>query len=224
MRATMQGRAGAALRLAALCAAAAAPLAAAARPLTFDGAFDRGGGPPGLHFRASFVSRGAEHRLEVWRDGDRRVRRRTDDAVETYAFREAAGPEYRLSVLDLKRKLHTRVDRTSLYRLGSFTDWFELAHALRHPRGAYRLTRLRTPPPAPRPLDRCDWYELAEGGRSARICWSARDGIPLVVLGADGEASWWVTALDRAPLPAGTFEIHDDGFVRNDASADLEGD
>jgi hypothetical protein len=213
------------LRLAALlCAAAAAPQVVAAAPLTFEAVFGSKGEPAALHYQATFVSRGAEHRLEVWRDGDRQVRRRSDDAVETYAFHDPGTVDFRMSVLDLKRRIHTRIDRDNLYRLGNFTDWFDLTHGLKHPRGPYQLAPGRAAAGTPAPLESCRWYELTEGSRVTRICWSSRDRIPVLIQTAGGEVVWRITAVDRSPVPAATFEIHDAGFVRNDANADIEND
>ncbi len=212
------------LQLALVLLAAAAPAAASTGGLTFEQAFAAGRKPTGVHFQATFRVAGAEHQLEVWRDGDRRVRRRTDDAVETFAFHRPGEAEFQLSVLDLKKRILTRVDRTSLYRIGSFTDWFDLSHGLEHPRGTYRLTGAGAPGGAPRPLERCRWYELAEAGRTTHICWSARDGIPVLVETDEGEVVWKVTRVDRGPVAPGTFDINDDGFVRNDAREDIEGD
>ena len=213
-----------ATRLAALCLAAAVPLAAHGGGLTFEQAFSDRGEPGALHYVVALDSRGAEHRLEVWRDGDRRLKRRTDEAVEIYAFREARGPEFRLSILDRKRRIHTRIDRTNLYRIGSFTDWFDLAHGLKHPRGSYRLVQARAPGGAPKSVEPCRWYELVQEARTAHVCWSELSRIPLVIQTQDGRVSWRVTALDRRPIPASAFEIDDEGFVRNDAGADIEGD
>jgi hypothetical protein len=213
------------LRLAALCLAAALSPAVRGEELGFDQAFSAGGEPAALHYAVVFTSpRGEEHRLEVWRDGDRRVRRRTDEAIETYAFRDPPDPEFRLSILDRRRRIHTRIDRTNLYRIGSFADWFDLGHGLRHPLGAYRLARGHAPEGAPAAVEGCQWYDLAQGGHTTHVCWSPRSRIPLLIQGQDGRVSWKVTALDRGPIPASTFEVHDEGYVRNDANADVERD
>ena len=54
----------------------------ASRHLQFEQVFGEVGEPKTLHFRADYVSGGAPHRLEVWRDGTKRLVRRTDDAIE----------------------------------------------------------------------------------------------------------------------------------------------
>ena len=85
---------------------------------------------------ATFASRGAPHKLEVWRDGDRRVKRVTDRAVTSFASHKPGSPEFQLSILDARRRIHTRIDRVDMYRIGWFTDWFDLTHGLRHPKGS----------------------------------------------------------------------------------------
>ena len=210
--------------LATLCVAAAAPRSVPAKEVAFEQVFSDRGEPRALHYQATFVSRGAEHRLEVWRDGGRRLRRRTDEAIETYAFREPGDPEFRMSVLDVKRRIHTRIDRTNLYRIGSFTDWFDLAHGLRHPKGEYRVARADAPEGAPKAVGACRWWDLTQDGQTSHVCWSARDRIPLLIQAGDGKVVWKVAAVDRGPIAPGTFEIHDEGFVRNDANQDIERD
>jgi len=192
--------------------------------LRFERAFDVRGEPASLHFQATFRARGGAHRLEVWRDEERRVRRRTDDSIETFASHLPDDPEYQLSILDLKKRIHTRVDRTNLYRIGNFTDWFDLTHGLRRPRGAYLLTAAAAPAGAPRPVDRCRWYDLSEGESTSHVCWSGAHRIPLLIVREGGELVWRVDRVDRSPPPASTFDIHDDGFVRNDANQDIAAD
>jgi len=215
---------GPGLRLVTLCVVAAVSLNASAEELAFDQVFSAKGEPGALHYRAVFASKGLEHQLEVWRDGDRRLRRRTDDAIETYAFRKTGDPEFQMSILDLKKQIHTRIDRTNLYRIGSFTDWFDLAHGLRYPRGEYRIAAAPTPDGAPRAVNACRWYELTQEQRITHICWSAQSHLPLVIQTQDGIVVWRVVTLDQKPLAAKTFEIHDEGYIRNDANLDIESD
>jgi hypothetical protein len=211
------------LRLAVLSAAAAMQQAHAA-DLRFDEAFSTSGGPAALHYQASYRTGGAPHRVEVWRDGDVRVRRRTDDRIDVHASREAGSAEFEMSILDLERRIHTTVSRSNLYRIGSFTDWFDLAHGLRHPRGAYRLRGIAAPADAPPSLQPCSWYELAQDGQASRICWSAHDQVPMLILSSGGDVAWRITALDHQPITQETLAIRDQGFLRNDANQDIEPD
>jgi hypothetical protein len=212
----MKRMTSACLRLALLCAAAAMQQAHADE-LRFDQAFSTGGASA-LHYQAGYHAGGAPHRVEVWRDGDLRVRRRTDDRIEVHASREAGSAEFEMSILDLERRIHTTVSRSNLYRIGSFTDWLDLAHGLRHPRGAYRLRSIAAPVDAPPPLQPCSWYELAQDGQASRICWSARDQVPMLILSAGGDVAWRITALDHQPVTQETLAI------RNDANQDIEPD
>jgi hypothetical protein len=215
---------GLGLRLATLCVAAAVSLDAPAKELKFEQVFSDEGELSALHYQAEFTSKGAKHQLEVWRDGEQRVKRRTDDAIETYAFRKPGDPEFHMSILDLKKRINTQIDRTNLYRIGNFTDWFDLAHGLKHPMGEYRVTNSQALDGAPKAIKACQWHDLSQDKRTSHICWSTQSRIPLVIQAQSGEVVWRVTTLDRKPIPANTFEIHDEGFVHNDANQDIERD
>jgi hypothetical protein len=212
------------LRFAVLCTAAAVFLPAQAKDLTFEQAFNTRGEPAAVYFEAAYLSHGARHQVEVWRDGERRIRRRTDDAAETYALRKPGGPDFHLSVLDLKKKLRTDIDRDNLYRIGNFTDWFDLGHALRHPAGEYRLVRAGAPAGGETPAEPCTWYELTQSGRLTHVCWSTTSRLPMLIQAQDGRTVWRVTKVDHKPIAAAAFRIRDDGFIRTDANQDIERD
>jgi hypothetical protein len=219
-------------RLAAMVACAGvAASAVAAEPvragrgasLVFEQVFradDRGS----QHFSATYRSAGAPHQVEVWREGARRLKRITDQSVETLVTRADSGPEYRMTVLDLRRKISTTIDRSSLNRIGNFTEWFGLAHALAHPGGEYRLVRAAAPAGAPSPAQPCTWFALEQGGVASTICWSARSELPMLIVSAAGETVWQVSAVDRRPIAAAVFAIDDRGFARSDANQDIERD
>jgi hypothetical protein len=214
-----------------LCTAAAAvfsaPLSHAAAP-DFDHVFSTRGEPAATHFQATYLAGGTEHHVEVWRDGDRRIRRRTDDKAETFAVHmpgnQPGSPDYRLSVLDLGRKIRTDIDRDNLYRIGQFTDWFDLGHGLRHPKGDYRLVPAATPHGAARAIGACEWVALVQGTQATHVCWSAQAKLPLLIQAADGRIVWRVTSVDHKAIADQVFAIHDAGFIRNDANADIEHD
>lgn len=46
----------------------------------------------------------------------------------------------------------------------------------------------------------------------------------MLVQSETGQVVWRVTALDRRAIPPDAFTVRDEGFVRNDANADIEGD
>ena len=208
-----------------LLAALACAASAHAAGLRFEEVF-AAGAPSSVHYEARFVVRdGSEQKLEAWRDGGSRVKRRTNDAMETYAVRKPGEPEYAMMVLDLKRKLLTKIDRTNLFRIGNFTDWFDLAHALRHPRGEYALRRAAAAPSgAPRAVGACLWYDLEQQGRTSHICWSPRAQLPLLVVAGDGRAVWRVTKIEAGRIAPGVFRVNARNFVVNNANEDIERD
>jgi hypothetical protein len=215
------GRLAALLSL--LLAAGAAGAAAPSQSLVFEQVFrttDRGS----LHYRGTYLTPSAEHHVEAWRDGATRLKRVTDDTVETHVTRERGSPDFQMTVLDRQRKIATRIARDNLYRIGNFTDWFDLAHALRHPKGEYRLTRIVAPAAAPHPIGACTWYRLEQGGAASSICWSTRAEVPLLVVSAKGETVWRITSLDMRRIAQPVFAIDERGYVRNDANEDIERD
>ena len=216
-----------ALLVAGMLVASAAQAVAAgseAASLKFEKTFTDAAEPAALHYKATFVSRGASHQMEVWRDGQRRLKRSTDAAIETYVVRKPGSPDYQMVILDAPRKIVTRIDRTNLYRVGNFTDWFDLAHGLKHPKGDYQLTSSTAPAGVPRPLAACSWYDLTQSGRTVHVCWSARSRVPMLLVDQGGAVVWQVTELDQRPIAQATFQVHAEGFVQNDANADMDRD
>lgn len=212
------------LRTLTILLAGAAVLAAAPAPLAFDRVFAAEGEPAALHYRVAYRSGGAVHHMELWRDGDRRIARVTDGMVRSYASHKPGDPDYRLTMLDARRHIRTDVERTNLYRIGSFVDWYDLAHGLRHPAGRYTLTALDKGPATPAPAAPCRWYSLAEGGRQTQVCWSTADRIPMLIVAGGRTLVWRVLAVDTAkPAPA-RFAINDKGYVRVDANEDMAAD
>lgn len=198
-------------------------VAMAETTLDFGRLFDCAGARNQSYYTATYRAGGRDHQVEVWRDGDLRIKRRTDDAIETYLLRPPGSDEWTMSVLDLERHIRTDITRTNLLRIGHFTDWFAQAHALSRPRATYRLT-VSKPLPGASPIATCAWYRLTERDRTTTICWSRQASLPLVIANADGAVVWRVTALDLRPLPRDTFTLDDRGFVRHDANGDIEPD
>ena len=219
-------------RAAAAAAGLAAGGGAAAAPagLDFDRTFSAEGAPAQAHFVATYQAAGGTHRLEVWREGEERLRRRTDDAIETVLQRAPGAAEWSMTVLDLGRRIRTDIDRSNLHRIGHFAGWFGMAHGLARPRGAYVLDALdQSQRPKLATIAPCRWYRLAQGERGeppSAICWSAALALPLAITGAGGagDVRWRVEVADTSPLAAGTFAIDDAGFVRTDANADIQAD
>lgn len=199
-----------------------APSAANAAPLRFEQVFGTTGEPAALHYRVAYRSGAVVHWMDVWRDGDRRIRRSTDGAITTFAYRAPGDAGYRLSVLDEQRHRRTDIDRTNLYRIGNFADWYDLAHGLRRPKGTYVLTRAAHPS-AMSAVATCTWYDLTEGARTTRICWDTANHIPLLMTAGE-RMIWRVATLDRHPIAAKLFAIDDRKYVRTNANQDIERD
>ena len=207
-----------------IAALAACAAGAQAASLRFDDAFAVRSSVS-VHYEARFTAQdGREQKMESWRDGDTRVRRRTNDAIEVHAVRKPGEPEYAMTVLDLKRKLLTRIDRTNLFRIGNFTDWFDLAHALKHPRGDYSLAAAAAPQGAGQPMGACSWFDLEQQGRISHICWSAKAQLPLAIVNAQGRTVWRVTKLEPGRIAPETFRFDARQFIVNNANEDIERD
>jgi hypothetical protein len=203
---------------------AASPALSASKSLDFDKTFGARSEPTRLHYRASYVLRGQAHEVEIWRDGDQRLRRVTDGKIEVFAFRPAGGVEWRMVVLDRSRKLRTDIDRTNLGRIGHFTDWFGLANSLSRPLGPYMLSSMSTPKVSEPSIASCRWFLLTKDGVANAICWSMTARIPLLIADHEGRVQWKVMSFDRAKIPADTFVIEDEGFRRQDANQDVQAD
>ena len=177
-----------------------------------------------LHYRASYIARGAGHEVEVWVDGGVRLKRVTDGAVELHAERQPGQADFRMTVLDLRRRVATRVDSTNLQRLGHTLAWSELAQGRRHPQGAYRLVRSAAPAVDAQPAQPCEWYALTEAARTNALCWQPQARLPMLIADAQGHVVWRVTAIDRDPIAASVLRLDDEGFVRNNANSDIADD
>lgn len=208
---------------AALLVAVAGTAAAQADDLRFDAVFRADDGRAPLHYRARYVARGADHDVEVWVDGAR-LKRITDGTVEVHAERQPGDADLRMTVLDLRRRIATRVDGASLAHIGHAIGWSELAQGLRQPRGEYRLARSAAPTVDAAPTQPCEWYALMQPGRTSRICWQAQAGLPLLITDAQGRWTWRVTEFDRDAIAPTALQVNEDGFVRNDATGDIADD
>lgn len=202
---------------------AALSLSAAAQAATFEQTFNIKGEPAATHFKAVYTAAGAEHQLEVWRDATH-IRRHTDDRTDTIATRKSGGTGYRMAVLDLQKKIHTDIDRDNLYRIGNFTDWFDLGHGLRHPKGEYHLNAAAAPTGAPAAIAACNWVDLQQGGHVTHVCWSAKSKLPLLMVTDDGKVIWRITSVSHQAIKPSVFAVNDAGFIRNDANRDIEQD
>jgi hypothetical protein len=193
----------------------------------FDRAFALKGKPASVHYTAEYLGNGTIHHVAAWRDGDRRVMRRTDDRLEIYGEHDARGPDFTLTVVDLKRNIRSTVDRAHLAQIGHFMDWNDLAYALRRPVAGYRVAALAGKPALPEGVSAagpCRWFELTDQSRHWRICWSASAALPFLILDDEAHVQWRITSVEKGPIAASRFEAPTAGLVLNDVSADISGD
>jgi hypothetical protein len=152
--------------------------AAAGKPIAWDAAFSTAGAPARLYLRARYRDAGGhEHRWRVWRDGERRLRRDTDDQLELIVER-ADDRDDRYRVIDRGRHLQYQARRSNLFRLGAFPDWTQLATLLVRPRSATTVVAAER---ARLPAGACRWYDVLGDGPPRRVCWSDRWRLPLAV-------------------------------------------
>ena len=167
------------------------PLRAEPSHPTWDEAFPTAAAPTEVYFRADYLDGfGKPHRLQVWRDADRRLRRRTDELIDLYVERSGDG-DYGYRLVVHARKTIIRADRAMLYRIGIFSDWRSLAYVLDPPRGTYGLARDPSEA-ASTSAESCDWFRLEAGSpsRVSRVCWSRRWGVPLAIDAMTSEGAW----------------------------------
>jgi hypothetical protein len=202
-----------------------AQLAVGASPI-WENAFPTTSAPERVYFRAHYLDgRGQTHELQVWRDGDRRLRRRTDDAIDLYVDRDKAG-ELDFRIVDHRRRVVIRADRTSLHRVGRFTSWIGLAHVLDVPHGTYIVTTLSDTPGSPSPFDECAWFRLETGVPSPGvndICWSSKWGLPLAIETASSTERLTQFSIDEVrafEADHNAFAVDTSKFIEIDARLD----
>jgi hypothetical protein len=195
---------------------------AAASPLAFDDVFDVRGEPRWLHYRVEYRDAAGPHRLEVWRDADRQLKRVTDDRIETYAV--SLESDVRLAIVDRDRGTLTVADRATLMRLGLFVDPFGQAHGISKPSGAYTLEA--TGQSEEVSGRRCTVWRLtpAPGAAPSDVCWDRAARLPLVIRDARGAVQWRVVALDEAPIAEPVFVPPRGDLAVNDLNRELAPD
>ena len=196
---------------------------AAPGPVDFDQVFRAQGEPQQVHFVASYLSQSGPHRLEVWREGARRIRRMTDDTSDSYVTHVGHQEDWTMLILEHRRRVRLDLDRQTLIKLGTFTDWFDLAHGINRPFGPHRVSPVQPPSKlTTKAIEACEWFELSQSGRAAQVCWSARLRLALLIVNEGASTPVWrIESVDTRPIDKAVFTVHGDGYLRTDAAKDI---
>ena len=206
----------------------AGPLLAQDVPPEWEAAFPTGAAPARVYFRAHYLDGdGQTHQLRVWRDGQRQLRRRTDDAIDLYVDRDKTG-ELDFRIVDYARHVVIRGDRTAFHRVARFTDWVGFAHVLDVPHGTYFVSKLSNPSESS-PRGECAWFRLETRVPSTKvsdICWSRQWGLPLTIETTNSRGQHLtefsideVNAFEPAQT---TFTVNAPQFIEVDARTDVD--
>ncbi len=162
---------------------------AANEPLRWERLFSADGGPA-VHATARFRdAAGGEHRLELWRTA-KALRRDTDEKMAMIVERRLWNDdEYHVLRLGENGRAYD-VARDSLYRMGSFPEWSQLATMLTRPAGEVRV---EAGAEASTAAGACRWYEVTRENGRERICWSRAMRLPLMI--ERWEAGAWARAV-----------------------------
>lgn len=197
---------------------AALPAGAEAPKATFERTFSLAGAPKALHAKVKlYDAEGKAHALELWREGDRRVRRSLDGAVDTIGTR--SGEDFSLAIVDKKQRRAFVASRASLARLGAFESWHALASMLAKPRGDVVIAST-SKAPSRVAGEACAWIHVSAPSGASDVCWSAAKKLPLRVE-RDGKPALEVTSVETTPIPASTFELDRTGLRVVNADEDL---
>ena len=204
MRGVALGLAGVLLTGTGGAGALAAPPARAAA-LSWERVFGAPATKPDVYLRAK-VHDGAGHArpFELWREGERRLKRLDEDGLELRVEDEGrpGTPAYVFTVVDRRAGTLRRLTAERAGRLGPAFTWWPQAHLLSLPGPRYTLQRV--PGPVARwGGARCEWYLFTPDGLpGTRICWSREFAVPLRIDEQRG-ADWWTRLSVEAigPIP-----------------------
>jgi hypothetical protein len=202
----------------------AASTPGAGAQVAWDEAFPTASAPPNVYFQARYRdARGERHRLQVWREADARLRRKTDEVIDVSVERDLSG-RYVYRLADRGSNTVVAADRSIFYRAGLFLEWRGLAHVLDVPRGSYQTARMAVAPQetAHGP---CAWFRLETTQPSpdaSEICWSSRWGLPLIIRapGAGDTDHFRIEEVRTFAPDASTFALSHEGLLRIDAGPD----
>lgn len=202
----------------------AASTPSAGAEVAWDEAFPTASAPSNVYFQGRYRdARGEHHRLQVWREADARLRRKTDEAIDVAVERDLSG-RYVYRLADRGTGTVVAADRSILYRAGLFLDWRGLAHGLDVPRGPYRIAPIAVALKETA-HGRCVWFRLETTQPSpsaSDICWSSQWGLPLIIRAPGaGETDQFRIEEVRTFLPdASTFALSHEGLLRIDTGQD----
>ncbi|MFY0573486.1 hypothetical protein ACN28S_03160 [Cystobacter fuscus] len=152
---------------------------------------------------------GPARSFELWREGERRLKRVDGDGLELRVEDEGrpGTPAYVFTVVDRRAGTLRRLPAERAGRLGPAFTWWPQAHLLSLPGPRYTLQRV--PGPGARwGGARCEWYLFTPDGQpGTRVCWSREFAVPLRIDEQRG-AEWWtrlsVDSIGPIPRRSGT--------------------
>jgi len=191
----------------------------------FDRIFSAKNEPKSVYFLASYVTKTGDHQLEVWRQADQ-LRRKTDTSSDAFVTKKPGPEDWSMVILDHQKKIASQIDRMSLLKIGSFTDWYDLGHGLTRPFGPHVVMESKSVPKIKvSPIEPCTWYDLTQKGLTSQVCWSNRVKLPLLIVGNDHQTiTWRIQTLKTDPIRREIFLVNDKGYIRNNASKDIMDD
>jgi hypothetical protein len=201
-------------------AIAVAAAASAGEPVRWERLFTADGAPA-VHAKMRYRdAQGQEHRLELWRT-KQALRRDTDEKLSMIVEHKAGGDDEYHVVQRGEGGRAYDVKRDSLYRMGTFPDWTQLATLLTRPSGEVHVEAGGLGKTA---AGACRWYEASTDKARERICWSTGVKLPLVVERWDSGSWAAVVTVDEVKVgkvAVDVFHPHVD-VARVDIDRDLD--
>lgn len=192
--------------------------------LEFDKVFTSRDEPARIHFIARYITSTGSHELEVWREAQKRLRRRTDNNSDAYVQKSKGPEDWSMVLYDHQKKIASQLSREALIKLGQFTDWFDLSHGLTRPFGQYQLnvsSKEWTEKVTAKSLSRCQWYDLQQNGQTSHVCWSADHHLPMLILGPNEQVVWQITEVNTKAADPSVWKKPQQGYLFNNASKDI---
>jgi hypothetical protein len=177
-----------------------------------------------LHMRATYRdAAAAEHSLELWRDGNARIRRDTDARMTVIVQRDATD-ELDFRVFDRSAHVALRVTRSNLARIGQFSSWENLSRVIGRPETPFQLEPAATVRLAQ--VGTCrTWILKRDGLPEHEICWSTRWSVPLRIrerVGSGNSVETFSVLTIDAVAAASAFEFSAAEYVPVDANEEID--